>query len=78
VIRAHEHPETVLAIINRRHGTALRLDGAARGDTRAAWKVVDAAGRAMLMMWSAGSEFHANDAAALTSRLRAKSYGVEE
>jgi hypothetical protein len=46
MIRAHENPQTVLAIINRRHGTALSLDSAAPGDTRAAWTVTDPAGRA--------------------------------
>jgi fructosamine-3-kinase len=78
LIRAHENPEDVLATINRRHGLALRLHDAAPGDTRAAWKVIDASGRAMLMKWSAGAEFHAAGAAALTSRLRAAGYPVEE
>jgi hypothetical protein len=78
VIRAHENPEAVLAMINRRHGIALQLGGAAPGDTRAAWKVIDAAGRAMLIKWSSGSEFHADAAAALTSRLRAAGYPVEQ
>jgi fructosamine-3-kinase len=78
VIRAQENPETVLAMINRRHALALRIDGPAPGDTRAAWRVTDPAGRAMLMKWSAGSEFHAASAAALTARLRASGYPVRE
>jgi Phosphotransferase enzyme family len=78
VIRAQENPETVLAMINRRHGIALRIDGPTAGDTKAAWKVADPAGRAMLMKWSAGSEFHAAGAAALASRLHAAGYPVEE
>jgi fructosamine-3-kinase len=78
VIRAHENPATVLAMVNRRHGLALRLDDAAPGDTKAAWRVTDPAGRTMLMKWSAGSEFHAAEAAALASRLRAAGYPVEE
>ncbi len=78
MIRAHENPATVLAIINRRHRLALSLNDAAPGDTRAAWRVTDPTGRAMLMKWSAGSEFHPVDAAALASRLRAAGYPIEE
>jgi fructosamine-3-kinase len=78
VIRAHEKPATVLAMINRRHRLALSLDDAAPGDTRAAWRVTDPAGRAMLMKWSAGSEFPPADAAALASRLRAAGYPIQE
>jgi len=78
VIRARENPETVLAMINRRHGTAMSIAGPSPGgDTRAAFIVADPAGRRMLLKWGAGPEFRAADAAAVVNRLKAAGYPVE-
>jgi aminoglycoside phosphotransferase (APT) family kinase protein len=79
VIRVRENPETVLAMINRRHGTAMRMVGPAPGgDTGAASVVADPAGRRMLLKGGAGPEFRAADAAAIVARLKAAGYPVEE
>ncbi|HKN00202.1 MAG TPA: aminoglycoside phosphotransferase family protein [Candidatus Binataceae bacterium] len=70
-------PASIVASLNRRHGALYRLIGPkAGGESGATYVIADDSGTEYILKW--GTEFHAEQALAITRRLRASGYPVPE